>query len=364
MSALADAEVTAPALTVTDDETELFSTANSLLKVLTTRLLDRPHGQISLVQLPDVFLIKANLEQLIEIEARRVKTQETLIQMAIDREEEGGKGVKKRNKNSGTQATAIRQAVAEEVESKTADLQRYTASLEDRLKKAEKLLESSSNENKCLADKYTFLASDLNKFAKAPKAAGQQIIHSLLEPLEDRIKTSEEEIRKADIMTGRVVKCIQEEHKRVDWLCTNDKINDKRHEALQDKVEELAKEQMLNGKRHDALQAKVEELAEEQTLNEGRFALAINRRKTHFERLDDKVKLQNQLNKTDALLAKVVCTMNRNSFLVDRINRGLFNRVRSLQSRLRLDMMPAWDDVADSTERESLLLNMATMKLG
>jgi hypothetical protein len=55
---------------------------------------------------------------------------------------------------------------------------------------------------------------------------------------------------------------------------------------------------------------------------------------------------------------------NRNSFLVDCINRGLFNRVRSLQSRLRLDMMPAWDDVADSTEREFLLFKMATMNLG
>lgn len=208
MSAPVDTESAAlapPALATTDEESAVFSTANGLLALLTRRLKDRPHGQISLVQLPDVFFIKAHLEELLELETKKLKHQETLIQMAMDREEEGGKGSKKRVKNSGTQATAICQAVAEEVANKTADLQRYTASLEDRLKKAEKLLEFSINETKCLADKYGFLASDLKKVIKAPKVADQQITRSLLEPLEARVKAGEDKATAAHIKTRAVV---------------------------------------------------------------------------------------------------------------------------------------------------------------
>lgn len=157
MSASEDADVTAPALTSTDEESALFSTANSLLGILTTRLLDRPHGQISLVQLPDVFLIKAHLEQLVEIEAKKVKLQETQIQMAIDRDEEGGKVSRKRAKTSGTQTTVTRQIFAEEFEKRDADRERYIASLEDQAKRHEKLLGSAMTDIRRLTDEVKFL---------------------------------------------------------------------------------------------------------------------------------------------------------------------------------------------------------------
>lgn len=208
MSVPGDLDVAIPIPAASDDESALFSTANNLLGVLTTRLKDRPHGQISLVQLPDVFLIKAHLEQLVELEAKKVKHQETLIQMAMDREEEGVKGAKKRVKNTGTQATALRQAVAVEVEEKTADLQRRNADMENRMKKMEKLLETSTNKNMCLEDKVNFLATDFNKFSKAPTLAVQKSLQDALMPVEQRLvqieEKSEFEARGDNDMRGRL----------------------------------------------------------------------------------------------------------------------------------------------------------------
>lgn len=345
MSAPSDVDVANPVLTTTDEASALFSTTNGLLALLTTRLKERPHGQISLIQLPDVFLIKARLEQLVELETKKVKHQETLVQMAMDREEEGAKGTKKRAKNTGTQAMAMRQAVAEEVGDKTADLQRYIARLEDRLRRTEKLLEPLSNDNKCLKDEVNFLASDLNKLVKAPKAASQQVTVSLLNPLETKIKevenrvtTAEDRVNTADIKTRAVVKCIQEEHETVLKLCKNDKINDSRHEGLQTKLDELSESQKTNDERH------------------GR---AVRHRRVHAEKLDEQEKaadvLRERLNGTGEKLESAIRTVDSNAWLLDSIIQGHMKHIRFLQSRVRVDLMEVWDRSAHRLQREFIL---------
>lgn len=189
-----DTEAPSSTVRTATEEAALFSTVNKLLVVLDERLQDRPHGQFTLLQLPDIFLIKSQLEQVLELKAKEEKHQETLVQMAMDREEEGIKGAKKRVKITGTQSAAIRQAVVEEVDNKTADSQRHIANLEDRLKKAEKMLEAASNEIQNLADEKKFLVADLGKIAKAPKAPVQKNSQGNSPALEARLQRIEQKV--------------------------------------------------------------------------------------------------------------------------------------------------------------------------
>lgn len=347
MSTPSDENVANPALPATADESTLFTTANNLLLLLTDCLKERPHGQISLGQLPDVFLIKAQLEELKELEGKKVKHLGTLVQLAMDRDDEGVKGGKKRVKNTGTQATAMKQAVAEQVAIETEDLQRHNTNIEDRLKKAEKLLETSNNANKCLEDKINFLTADFNKFVKGPKVDAQRSSNDALKPVEARLTRIEEKAEAESVTVGDLSTRLDRADVSIAELYEYGEEDDGDEEKMAADVAGL-----LAGKKENDIKHAESDLKHLQS--DTKHVEAALKQQRQGWAIDS---LRHKINNVSSRLEYVVNVFNANCPRVENTLRELISSCRKLQLRVGIMVIGIWEK---SDELESKYLAICT----